>query len=235
MTETTVGLLAEDRHHVSRRRMLGLTMGAAAWPLLGPIFPAPARAASPSDLRFRALYQGSPAGEHRVAFRPQGDRLMVTTHIDITVRVLFFTAFRFAHEGVEVWQSGRLVSVESSTDDNGTMLEVSGHAADDGFRIRGADGPYLASARLLTSNTLWDHRLLRESRMIDVQYGSVVGLVVKPLGPELVDTPQGRVTARRYRMITPNYAGSLFFDDKGRWVKGLMERQGEILEYALAS
>lgn len=131
-------------------------------------------------------------------------------------------------------QSGRLVSVKSTTDDNGTLLQVSGYAAEDGFRILGEDGPFLASGHLLTSNTLWDSRLVRESRLIDVQHGNEVGLVVKRLGDEQVDTPQGPVRASRYQIITPHYAGSLFYDADGRWVKGLIEQQGEILEYALA-
>lgn len=181
------------------------------------------------------MHRGTEVGEHRVGFRSDGDRLVVTTHIDITVKILFFTAFRFSHDAVEVWQAGRLVSVESTTDDNGTRLAVTGAAVGDGFRITGVDGPFLAAPQLLTTNTLWDRRLLRESRMIDIQHGGVVGLVVKPLGEEQVATPRGPVTARRYRIITPNYAGSVFFDGNGRWVKGLMERNGEILEYALAS
>jgi hypothetical protein len=58
---------------------------------------------------------------------------------------------------------------------------------------------------------------------------------VKLLGEEPVTTPQGQVQARRYKMITPYYAGSLFYDSDGRWVKGLIEHRGEILEYALAT
>lgn len=213
--------------------MLGWGAAAAALPLLGAV--SAARAAAPPDLRFRAMHRGSPVGEHRVGFRSDGNRLVVTTHIDITVKILFFTAFRFAHEAVEVWQAGQLVSVESTTNDNGTRLAVTGTAVGNGFRIIGSDGPFLAAPQLLTTNTLWDSRLLRESRMIDVQHGGEVGLVVKPLGEEKVATPRGPVTARRHQIITPNYAGSVFFDGDGRWVKGLMERQGEILEYALAS
>jgi hypothetical protein len=181
------------------------------------------------------LHRGSPAGEHRVAFQQDGERLTVTTQIDITVKVLFFTAFRFRHDAEEVWQSGRLVSVKSTTNDNGIHLQVSGYAAADGFRILGADGPFLASAHLLTSNTLWDSRLVDESRLIDVQHGNEVGLVAKLLGEEQVDTPQGQVRAGRYQIITPHYAGTLFYDGDGRWVKGLIEQQGEILEYALAT
>jgi hypothetical protein len=220
---------------VNRRRLLGLVTSAAAAPFLRAFSPAPARAAVPLDIHFRALHQGSPVGEHSVMFQPEGERLTVTTRIDITVKVLFFTAFRFKHEAEEVWESGRLVSVKSTTNDNGAPLQVSGYAAGDGFRILGEDGPFLASAQLLTSNTLWDRRLVRESRLIDVQHGGEVGLVAKQLGEETVKTPRGPVAASRYQILTPHYAGSLFYDGDGRWVKGLIEQQGEILEYALTS
>jgi hypothetical protein len=220
---------------VNRRRLLGLAAAAAVTPFLDAVSSAPARAAGPLDIRFRALHQGSPVGEHSVIFRPEGERLTVTTRIDITVKVLFFTAFRFKHEAEEVWESGRLVSVRSTTNDNGTHLQVSGYAAGDGFRILGEDGPFLAAAQLLTSNTLWDSRLVRESRLIDVQHGGEVGLVAKRLAEETVKTPRGPVVASRYQILTPHYAGSLFYDSDGRWVKGLIEQQGEILEYALIS
>ncbi|MEX0693895.1 MAG: DUF6134 family protein [Rhodospirillales bacterium] len=218
-----------------RRHMLGMTTAAVAMPMLGAIFPAGAGNSSQPDLHFSALYQGSPVGEHRVAFKSDGERLIVTTHIEITIKVLFFTAFHFAHDAIEIWHAGRLHSVESTTDDNGTRLAVTGAAASDGFRIIGVDGPFLAAPQLLTTNTLWNSRLLRESRMIDIQYGGEVGLVVKPLGAEQILTPRGPVAALRYQIITPNYAGSLFFDADGQWVKSLMERQGEILEYELLS
>jgi hypothetical protein len=194
-----------------------------------------AYAAAQRDLRFRALRHGSPIGEHRVTFQPDGDRLAVETHIDIAVKVLFLTAFRLNHEAEEIWHAGRLVSVKSTTDDNGTLLRVTGNAVEDGFRIVGEDGPFLAAGHLLTSNALWDSRIVREDRLIDVQHGGEIGLVTKPLGDEQVDTPQGPVRASRHQMITPYYAGSVFHDSDGRWVKALLELKGETIEYALAT
>jgi hypothetical protein len=203
--------------------------------MLGPVRSIGAHAATQRDVRFRALRHGSPIGEHRITFRPDGNRLTVETSVEIAVKIVFFTAFRFKHDAVEVWQSDRLVSVNSTTDDNGTLLQVSGNAVADGFRIIGADGPFLASANLLTSNSLWDSRVLRENRLIDVQHGGEIGLVTTQLGDEQVDTPQGPVRASRHHMITPYYAGSVFHDGAGRWVKGLLELKGERVEYALAS
>jgi uncharacterized protein DUF6134 len=215
--------------------LLGLATAAAATPMLGLLVPVRVHAGAPRDVRFRALRDGSSIGEHRVTFSTNGDRLTVETRVEIAVKVLFVTVFRFRHEATEVWQSDRLVSVKSTTDDNGTLLQVSGHAVADGFRIIGQDGPFLASAHLLTSNALWHSRIVRESRLIDVQHGGEIGVVTKQLGNEHVDTPQGRVRASRHHMITPYYAGSVFHDGDGRWVKGLLELKGERLEYALAA
>lgn len=217
---------------LSRRRMLALGATVALIPVVEP-FPF-AHAARSRDLRFRALWRGSVVGEHHVRFLMDGDRLTVDTHVDIVVRVLFFNAFRLKHEAREIWRSGRLVSVTSETNRDGTRVRVSGNAVENGFRIVGGDGPFLAATHLLTSNSLWDCRIVHESRLLDVQYGSEIGLVARPLGQEQVDTPQGAVRASRYQMITPHYAGSVFYDGTQRWVKALIELKGEILEYVLA-
>ena len=220
---------------MTRRRLLTLSTAAAAIPVLAPLRPIPVDAAPRRDLRFRALRDGAPIGEHRVTFRSDGDRLTVATRVDIAVKVLFITAFRFRHDAEEVWQADRLVSVKSTTNDNGTLLQVSGTAVADGFRIIGDDGPFLASGRLLTSNTLWDRRIVNEQRLIDVQHGGEIGLVTRVLGDEQVDTPQGPVRATRHHLITPYYACSVFHDTDGRWVKGVLELKGERIEYALAA
>ena len=218
-----------------RRRLLELAAAAAATPLFGPLRSVRAHVATRRDLRFRVLRNGSSIGEHRVTFRPDGDRLAVETRVEIAVKVLFLNAFRFRHHAEEVWLSGRLVSVTSTTDDNGTLLQVSGDAVADGFRIVGDEGPFLAAPHLLTSNALWNSRIVREKRLIDVQRGGEIGLVTKRLGDEDVDTPSGTIRASRHHMITPYYAGSVFHDSDGRWVRGLLELRGEHVEYALAT
>jgi Domain of unknown function (DUF6134) len=218
---------------MSRRQVLFQGAAATLMPLLGS-FPV-ALAATFRDLRFRALWQGSSIGEHRVTFHADGDRLTVETHIDMRARVLFFTVFRLKHDAREIWQSGRLVSVTSATEHDDVHLRVSGNAVDGGFRVVGPDGPFLADPDLLTSNSLWDSRIVRQARLIDVQHGGEVGLVARPLGWESVASPQGPIAASRYQMITPYYAGSAYYDADQRWVKALVEMKGETIEYVLES
>ena len=219
---------------LTRRQILVQGAATGVAPLLRPV--AFAQAADRDTLRFHALWQGASIGEHRVAFRREGDRLTVETEIDITARFLFFELFRLEHAAREVWLGDRLVSVTSRTNHDGVRMEVSGEAVAGGFRIVGQDGPFLAEANLLTSNSLWNSRIVRESRLIDVQHGGEVGLVARPLGNEQIVTPQGgRIDARRYQLITPYYAGSVFYDADERWIKALVEFKGETLEYVPAA
>jgi hypothetical protein len=220
---------------LNRRRLLGLTAAAAASPFVRPLLPFPAYANAGQDLRFRVLRDGAPVGEHRVRFTLDGDLLIVATQVEIAVKVLLMTVYRFRHQAQEIWGSGRLLWVQSTTDDNGRLMKVQGEAAPDGFRIIGEKGPFLASSALLTSNSFWDRRIVREKRLIDVQHGGDVGLVTKKLDDEQVTTPQGRVRASRHQMITPYNAGIVFHDADGRWVKALLEIKGESIEYVLSA
>ncbi|MEQ9331969.1 DUF6134 family protein [Thalassobaculum sp.] len=184
---------------------------------------------------FRATWEGKTVGEHRVVFRTDGGRVTVDTRVDITVKAMVFTVFRLKHFAREVWRAGRLESLTSETEQDDERWMVSGEAVETGFRIVGEDGPYLAPPHLLTTNSLWDSRIVREARLIDVQHGGEVGLVARLLGTERVTTPYGERRATRIQIITPHYAGSVFYDDDQRWIKALVELKGETLEYALAS
>jgi hypothetical protein len=49
----------------------------------------------------------------------------VSIATDLAVKVLFVTAYRFQHAASEHWVGGRLIALNSTTDDNGTRHRVS--------------------------------------------------------------------------------------------------------------
>lgn len=220
--------------HPSRRQFLGKAATAAAAPFFMPFLPIPAGAESPLNVRFRVLVDGSPIGDHRIVFHEVGNLLVVETHINIEVMGLFGPVFQFKHNAEEAWDSGHLVSVRSTTNNNGTFSKVSGSAFVDGFHLVSENGPFLATKATMSSNALWDSRILLEKRLIDVQHGSEIGLVARHLADERVDTPWGSVKASRYRLITPFFAGSVFYDSNRRWVRAQIEVNGVTIDYALA-
>jgi Family of unknown function (DUF6134) len=138
----------------------------------------------PSDLRFTVMRGRSKIGIHTVEFRPRPAGLAVNTVIDLAVRVVFITVFRYQHECEDLWASGQLVSLRSRTNEDGKRYAVEAMAEPDGIRVVGPGGPLVVGSRLLTSNSLWDPLLVDQQRLIDAQHGGEIGLVVHRRGAE---------------------------------------------------
>ena len=111
----------------------------AAFPLMAAIPPS-------GDLKFAVMRSDSDIGRHSVSFERKGDELHVDVAIDLEVSIAFVTVFTYSHRNHEVWKNGRLVSIETTTDDNGDEYSLSGHAVENGFKVDGAAGSFIAPA-----------------------------------------------------------------------------------------
>jgi hypothetical protein len=199
----------------------------------GPAQPGPAQAApAPQDVHFRVLRDGSAIGTHNVVFRQEGGKTIANVDVDLRVRVAFITAFRYRHSSEEVFEGGRLTSVRSTTDDNGHAYGVTGQATSDGFRIEGPGGPFTAPPTLLTSNSAWNASFVRQQALINVQQGGQCGLVASRVGSESIVVRGVPVEAEKYRAMTPQCGGYVWYGPDGRWVRALLEMRGESVEYA---
>ena len=220
---------------LSRRqftRVVSAGLAGAVSPSLPAIAAALATAARPSDLRFAVMRGRSKIGVHTVEFRDRPDGLAVHTVIDLAVKVVFITVFRYQHECQDVWVSGQLLSLRSRTIENGKRYAVEATAEPGGIRVVGPGGPLVVGSRLLTSNSLWNSLLVDQQRLIDAQYGREIGLVVHRRGTEALGLAgTERVVTDRFQILTPHYGGLLWYDATGRWVKGSFEIRGEWIDY----
>src|SRR5262245_893430 len=88
---------------------------------LGATSLAPVTRAAPigplKDFKFRVLREGSEIGAHTISFEDSGARHVVRTRIRLAVKVAFITAFRYEHDGEEVWENGQIQSLRTRTHD----------------------------------------------------------------------------------------------------------------------
>jgi hypothetical protein len=195
-----------------------------------------ARAAAIPDIavsrKFNVFWGKDAIGTHMVSVTPAGapgDR-EVAVDIDMLVDLGMFGEITYVHSSREVWRDGRIVELESRTDDDGDIVEVSGLAKGDYFLLQGPGGPFEAPGHLLTSNCAWSEAICHQSEIIDATTGTVVGLVAKPHGNQ-TDPAAGPV--RGYKVICPMVAGSFWYDTGGLWARGTLERSGEKIDYFL--
>jgi hypothetical protein len=186
-----------------------------------------------ANRRFALIYKGHTIGRHVVRSAPAVDDVSVSTEVEVIVKRLFLTVFSYSHRSEERWRDGRLVALKSRTTEGGETFSVEGAVGARGFRVVGKEGPFIAPAAALTSNCLWNAAILQQEAVIDAQHGGVFGISVRKLGDEHLVIGGRPVATKRFRFITPDLAGTLWYDDEGRWVSGALEREGATLEYRL--
>jgi len=217
------------------RRALTGRLAAGALVALAPGLPRPGGAQAgrvPEDRVFDVRLRGFRIGQHVMSFAPQGNGFRATTHLELKVKLAFITLIDMRHESRELWQDGRLIELESWTDEDGNMFEVTAAATDDGIRVRSEDGLIVAPPQIHTSNSIWDVATLGQSEVIDARNGGIIGLVAEALGDEEIEVSSRKLTAARYRAITPDAILDLWYADD-QLVDVRIEVRGERVDYRL--
>jgi hypothetical protein len=114
------------------------------------------------------------------------------------------------------------------------MFAVTSAATADGIRVRSEDGSIVAPPQSHTSNSIWDVTTMRQTKLIDARNGGIIGLVAEAQGDETVEVSGRRITAARYRAITPDAAAQLWYADL-KLVKVRLEARGETVDYRLVA
>lgn len=170
------------------------------------------------SLNFVVMREGVAIGRHTLIFERDDSQLRVATSIDIAVKFMGFTAYRYSHRAEEVWAGDALVALSSRTDDNGTKYAVQASRTADGLAVQAgaAGGTVLPAGILPTSH--WNIRQVAQPVLLNSQKGGEARVKITPLGREIVATTSRSLPATRYR-----YDGDIkmdqWFDDHGRWVK----------------
>lgn len=237
---------------MTRRRHLLMIPFATAALVAAPALPSFASSADAvygDRHEFAVFRKGERIGTHLLTFERQGDQLTVRTTVNLNVKVLGLTAYRYSHAGEEVLRGDRLVSIRTKTDDNGQRFEVNGQAMSGQFAVSAIapnDEPFArengvsraaAVQTSLPANVLpssqWHFKSLFGGQLLNVQKGELARYSVTPMGKEMVQTANGTVAATRYRLDGDLFL-DIWYDDRGRWVGSAFKGpDGSTIQYVL--
>lgn len=214
-----------------------LLLGMACTGLAGRAFAAPTIPEG-GQIAFSVFRQGdSPMGYHRLRFSRQGDDLIMEKEIHLEVKLAFITAYRYQHFNREVWRDGRLIAIDTRTNDDGDRYEVTGRATDAGLEVESsANGRFIAPATIIPTS-YWNHDITSATQLLDSQRGLIMDVVMEDLGP---DNPPGSTLAARHHRINiqTNKPGNtdridLWYDETGAWVGLAFEAKDQQIHYVL--
>jgi hypothetical protein len=168
-------------------------------------------------IAFRVMRDDVDIGSHELVFRRDGERLDVDIAIDLKVTFLGVALYRYSHRARETWQNGRLIALESATDDNGTPYKIVGRGNEAGFAVSVGGKESVFPADALPSSH-WNPAWLDGKPLINTQKGEKIDFTVADRGEETVATASGSLPARRFA-IAGDLRKDIWFDAAGRWVK----------------
>ena len=163
-------------------------------------------------------------GREVLTFRCEGEQLVVDRTVQITVRVLFVTAYRREAHYREIWQDGRLIRFESHTDDNGRRIVVVARAAGGGVIIEGPDGPREVPSTVVPTDP-WNQNVVDRTLLFDRTDGKVLQVNVADAGQEPVQVDGRTICARKY-VVSGDLELELWYDPRGAWLKSRLRREG---------
>lgn len=214
-----------------RRPFLALLCAAS----LAAVPPGVAAATSTAfdGVRFLVERGGSPMGTHTIRFTEEGDRLTVDIAIDLKVDFGPITVFRYSHRNREVWEGGRLISIETTTDDDGTPYEVRGEATENGFVVTGAEGKLMLPAGIVPTS-YWNPATLAQSELLDTQRGRIVKVETTETGTDSIAIDGAEVPSDRYRM-TGDLKLELWYTAEDELAKIAFDARGQKVEYKVVT
>jgi hypothetical protein len=210
--------------HKSKR--LGVLAAAAAGAVLTAGL---SSAAIPSDgeIVFEILRDSADIGSHKLSFRREGEDLHVNVAIDIEVGFGLLTLFEYTHTNHEVWRDGRLIRLESTTNDDGDEYIVSAKLVGETLRVEATgQKPYDAPADIIPTS-YWHPHTVTQSRLLNTQTGRIVQIMVQPQGEDRILVGGEQHQATKFR-VSGDLEMQLWYDPSG-------DPTGQLLKLAFSA
>jgi hypothetical protein len=183
------------------------------------------------DIDFKVFRNGSEIGHHRVKFTQDGERTVADVDIELSVTFASIRVFHYKHVSREIWEDGRLVSINSKTDNDGDPMELTLARSDNSVNIQGTEFTGQASGTLVPSS-YWFKDTINQTQIIDTQNGRVFPVEIREVGQETIEAAGQPTVATRYS-LREQIEMNLWYDDQGNWVKTSFDSDGSTIEYVL--
>ena len=181
-------------------------------------------------MRFTITRNDEPIGTQAIEINRAGAETSVSVATDLSVKVMFVTAYRFEQTEKERWVNGKLVGLTSATNANGERHEVQVTANATGLDVK-ADGKVSRVDQNIMPASFWNPELLARPTLLDTQAGKTAPLTVRDNGMEDLKINRQVVKARHYT-VSSMFSQDVWYDSQARLVQSKMvASDGSVIMY----
>lgn len=188
--------------------------------------------ASIETRRFAITRNGQQIGTHVIEVNRNGQEILVAVDTNLTVKVLFIAAYHLKITISERWVNGRLVALNSTSDDNGTRHFISAAPTGSSLEVKVDGKTTIIDANIMTTS-FWNAEFLGRPIMLDAQNGQIMPVSVRDDGEEELAINARIIKARHYT-INGRYSQEVWYDDQAGLVQArLVASDGSVIMYRL--
>ena len=143
--------------------------------------PAITFAATNAARRFRVLRDGSDIGVHTISVSRDGADVQVAIDIELKVKILGITAYRYEMSNREVWRDGMLMSMESQSNDDGDEAFCRCRASAGRIEVEGSVWSGVVAGDS-ASTTYWNKAFLERKLWISTADGDPLKVKIAKAG-----------------------------------------------------
>ncbi|KJE34105.1 hypothetical protein UF64_16960 [Thalassospira sp. HJ] len=192
-------------------------------------FAAPSQASGSEILNFRVLKDGEPIGYEKVEITPTATGQTVKIETLTDVRVLFLK-FHYDHQRTEQWQDGKLVSVETTTNDDGTHYTWQASYDADCYVLAGKGVGKRDACDGAWPLTLWHEDVTGKADLFSVINAEPYTVNTQRVGEETVMVESRETPAVHYEM-SGDVERDLWYGTDGKLLKTSFKRKGYDIDF----
>jgi hypothetical protein len=184
-----------------------------------------------NKIQFDVMRDGQKVGQHTTRFLTHGNNLVIETLLNLNVTLFSIPIYSFYYEATEIWSDDLMINLDVSILDGSERKTIKAVSTVDGFFIKGPSGDLLISGPIISTNH-WNSDVVKEHQVLNTLTGAVNQVQIVNKGSERITVRNGNLKATRYDYTGDLTGTSVWYDDKGRWVKlQFIARDGSTISY----
>ena len=185
-----------------------------------------------ATMNYAIMRNGDQIGATTVRLHRKGRETTAEVVTEVRVKIAFVTVYRYEQTETERWVDGRLMALNSVTDDNGTLHKVTATSRGNVLAVN-ADGKTSEVDPAVMPVSLWNAALVQKTIALDTQDGSLVKLSVVDHGKEQL-VLQGQPRTAHHYSIHTTFPQEVWYDESRQLIKvALRGSDGSKIEYHL--
>ncbi|MEQ8392553.1 MAG: DUF6134 family protein [Thalassospira sp.] len=180
-------------------------------------------------LNFRVLKDGEPIGYEKVEITQTANKRTVTVETLTDVRVLFLQ-FHYDHQRTEHWDGDALISVDTTTNDDGTHYTYQANYQDGCYQLAGKGVGKRDACDGAWPLTLWLEDVTRKANLYSVIDAEPYAVQTIKVGTENLMV-ENRETPAIHYVMSGDVERDLWYGTDGKLLKTSFKRKGYDIDF----